>query len=222
MSAPLTIRLQRRRWQQLFGCSVAISAALIAVPGSAAGRDRVFEVQLDRDRSRERVVVQRSECRVYALGCSRLVVRDRNRQAVLTQFTQQPRYPYGWRVRTVRFPDLTGDGRPEILWSLQTAGATVSSPSLRGVDQWDGRRASRIFKFSNGRKRLPGDYIGVVFVKSRVVRRPGDDLPEIETREFLLDRGDSNCCPSAVRVSRHRWNGKRIAPVPGSTRIEPA
>jgi hypothetical protein len=168
------------------------------------------------------VVIQKRQCKVYANGCSRLLLQDGMREAVLTPFTQRPRYPYGWRVRRVRFPDLTGDGRAEVLWALETAGGTVSSPSLRGVHQWDGRRASRIFRFSNGRKRLPGDYIGVVFVKSRVVPRPGDELPEIETREFLLDQGDPNCCPSAVRVSRHRWNGKRIAPVPGSTRIEPA
>jgi hypothetical protein len=62
----------------------------------------------------------------------------------------------------------------------------------------------------------------VVFVSSRIVRGSGSNLPEIETRESLLDDDDSNCCPSAYRVGRHRWNGKRIAPVPGSSRIEPA
>jgi hypothetical protein len=184
-----------------------------------AAREQIFRVQLDRDGPRERVLIQQRKCRVYARGCSRLIVRDGQREAVLTQFTQRPRYPYGWRVRTVRFPDLTGDGRDEILWSLQTAGATVSSPSLRGVDQWNGRRASRIFKFANGRK-PPAGYSAVVFVKSRVLSSESG-LPEIETREFLLDEDDSNCCPSAYRVIRHRWNGERIAPVPGSTRIEP-
>jgi hypothetical protein len=147
-----------------------------------------------------------------------LILRDGERRAVLTQFTQQPRYPYGWHVRTVRFPDLTGDGRPEILWSLATAGATVSSPSLRGVDQWNGRRASRIFKFTS-RRDPPRGYIDVVFVKSRVVNS-GSGLPEIETREFLLDENDSTCCPSAYRLTRFRWNGRRIAAVPGSIRIE--
>jgi hypothetical protein len=216
---PFMIRTQQRRWQRVFGCVIIIAVALVGIAGPAFGRDRVFDVQLDRDMPKERAVIQRSECRVYPSGCSRLVVRDGKRQAVLTPFTQRPRYSYGWRVKTVRFPDLTGDGRPEILWSLQTAGATVSSPSLRGVDQWNGRHASRIFKFTTGRK-PPAGYIAVVFVKSKVLAGPGGSPPEIETRELLLKRGDSNCCPSAQRVIRHRWNGKRIAPVPGSTRIE--
>jgi hypothetical protein len=102
-----------------------------------------------------------------------------------------PTAPYGWHVRTVRFSDLTGDGR----------------------------RASRIFKYTS-RRQPPAGYAAVVFVKSRVVIS-GSGLPQIETREFLLDNHDANCCPSAYRVTRHRWNGERIAPVPGSTRIEP-
>ena len=206
--------------RRILGCGLVMSGLLVAVAGPAAGRDRAFRIQLDRDRPRERLLIQERPCKVYVGGCSRLILRDGRREAVLTPFTQRPRYPYGWRVRSVRFPDLTGDGRPEILWSLATAGGTVSSPSLRGVDQWNGRRASRIFKFTSRRK-PPANYIGVVFVKSRVVRGSGSDLPELETREFLLDRNDPNCCPSAYRLIRHRWNGQRIAPVPGSTRIEP-
>lgn len=207
-------------WRRILGCSLVVSGLLVVAAGPAAGRDRAFIIQLDRDRPRERVLSQKRQCKVYVGGCSRLVVRDGKREAVITPFTQRPRFPYGWRVRHVSFPDLTGDGRAEILWSLATAGGTVSSPSLRGVDQWNGRRASRIFKFTS-RRGPPPNYSYVVFVKSRIVRGSGSDLPEIETREFLLDRDDSNCCPSAYRLLRHRWNGKRIAPVPGSRRIEP-
>ena len=206
----------------MFGCGLALGAVLVVVAGPAAGQNKVSDVQLDQDRPRERVVVQKKPCKnVSSYGCSRLLLRDGKRQAVLTPFTQRPRYPYGWRVRRVRFPDLTGDGRAEVLWALETAGATVSSPSLKGVHQWDGRRARRIFRFSNSRK-PPTGYSYVVFVSSRIVPASGSGPPEIETRESLLDRDDSNCCPSAYRVIRHRWNGKRIAPVPGSTRIEPA
>jgi hypothetical protein len=212
-------RTQRRCWQRVLCCQIILAVGLVGIPDSAFGRDRVFDVQLDQDEQQERAVIQKSECRVYPLGCSRLVVRDGKRRAVLTPFTQRPRLPYGWRVKTVRFPDLTGDGRPEVLWSLQTAGATVSSPSLRGVDQWNGRRATRLFKFTTGRE-PPAGYIAVVFVKSKVLAGAGGSPPEIETRELLLRRGDGNCCPSAQRVIRHRWNGKRIAPVPGSTRVE--
>ena len=206
-------------WRRPLVCRLIFSGLLLTAAGSVAARDRIFRIQLDRDGPRERVLVQKRECKVYARGCSRLMVRDGERHAVLTQFTQRPRYPYPWAVRTVRFPDLTGDGRAEILWSLVTAGATVSSPSLRGADQWNGRRASRIFKFTNLRK-PPRGYFAVVFVKSGVVSS-GSGLPEIERPEFLLDENDSNCCPSAYRVIRHRRNGERIAPVPGSTRIEP-
>jgi hypothetical protein len=210
---------RQRRWRRRLVCGLIFSGLFATAAGSVAARARIFRIQLDGDGPRERVLIQKRECKVYARGCSRLIVRDGQRDAVLTQFTQRPRYPYGWRVRTVRFLDLTGDGRAEILWSLVTAGATGSSPSLRGADQWNGRRASRIFKFSNGRK-PPAGYVAVVFVKSRVVSSESG-LPEIETREFLLDEDDATCCPSAYRQVRHRWNGERIAPVPGSTRIEP-
>jgi hypothetical protein len=131
------------------------------------------------------------------------------------------RYPFGWRVTTVRFVDFTGDGVKEILWRLDTSGGTVSSPSLRGVHKWNGRRVRRIFRFANGRK-PPSGYSFVVFVRSRLIRGGSGDLPEITTRESLHTEEDANCCPSAYRVIRHRWNGRRIAPVPGSTVIDPA
>jgi hypothetical protein len=210
----------RRGVLSRLGFSLIAVAVLLPLPADAFGR--VFRVQLDRDTSRERVLLQKTRCRrVSSHGCSRLAVRDGRRNAVLTRFTQRPRFPYGWRVSRVRFLDFTGDGASEIVWALHTSGGTVSSPSLKGVHHWNGRRASRIFRFSNARK-PPRGYAYVVFVTWRIVRPAGGGLPEIETTESLHRRDDANCCPSAYRVIRHRWNGNRIAPVPGSTRIEPA
>jgi hypothetical protein len=202
------------------GLSLIALAVLIMLSADAYGR--VFRVQLDQDKPRERVLLQKTRCpNVSSHGCSRLALRDGRRKTVLTRFTQRPRFPYGWRIRTVRFVDFTGDGSSEIAWALETSGGTVSSPSLRGVHHWNGRRASRIFRFSNARK-PPRGYAYVVFVTWRIVRPAGGGLPEIETSESLHRRDDPHCCPSAYRVIRHRWNGNRIAPVPGSTRIEPA
>lgn len=206
------------RWFR--GLPLIALVVLMTLPGDAHGR--VFRVQLDGDKPRERVLLQKKRCpKVSSLRCSRLALRDGRRKAALTRFTQRPRFPYGWQVRRVRFVDFTGDGRAEVAWALDTSGATVSSPSLKGVHHWNGRRASRIFRFPNARK-PPRGYAYVVYVTWRIVRSAGGGLPEIETRESLHRRDDPNCCPSAYRLIRHRWNGDRIAPVPGSTRIEPA
>jgi hypothetical protein len=193
---------------------------LITLPGDAHGR--VFRVQLDGDKPRERVLLQKTRCPKVSLhGCSRLAVRDGSRKAALTSFTQRPRFPYGWRVRRVRLLDFTGDGWSEVAWALETSRGTVSSPSLKGVHHWNGRHASRIFRFPNARK-PPRGYAYAVFATWRILRPAGGGLPEIETSESLHRRDDPNCCPSAYRLIRHRWNGDRIAPVPGSMRIEPA
>jgi hypothetical protein len=139
----------------------------------------------------------------------------------LTRISQRPRFPYHWAVEEVRFRDLTGDGLPEILWDLFTVGGTGSSPSLKGVHRWDGSEASRIFRFANAGKPPPG-YAYVIGVSWRIVKGRNGGLPEIETSETLHKRDDPTCCPSAIRVKRHRWNGTRIAPVAGSQVIEPA
>ena len=197
---------------------IAVLAALLVLPQAAQGR--TWRVNLDRDGARERVTTQKSPCRKFSpYGCTRLVLRDGRRRVVLTPFTQRPRYPYGWRVRKVRFRDFTGDGRKEILWDLRTSGGTASSPSALGVHRWSGRRARRIFRFRNARK-PPRGYSYVAFVTWSIVRRGG--LPQIRTKESLHRSGDATCCPSAYRVMRHRWNGRRIGRVRGSARIEDA
>jgi hypothetical protein len=84
-----------------------------------------------------------------------------------------------------------------------------------GVFEQRARRSAWMGAMSSG-------YAYVVFVTWRIVRPDGAGLPEIETSESLHRRNDASCCPSAYRVIRHRWNGNRIASVPGSTRIEPA
>jgi hypothetical protein len=197
-----------------------VGLVVLAAP-TALARDRVLRAQLDRDTPRERVVVQKARCRsVSPYGCSRLVVRDGRRRAVLTPFTQRPRHPYGWDVTKLRFLDFTGDGVPEVFWRLDSSGGTVSSPSLVGVTSWTGSRSYRLFTFANGRRRKPPrGYRYIIFVTERIVRPGGGRLPEIRTRESLHHELDGNCCPSAYRITRHRWNGRRIAPVPGSTRI---
>jgi len=187
---------------------------------SSGARPKVFKKQLDGDAPLERVLIQRVKCRESS-PCSRLLLRDGKLRRRLTGISQRPRYPYHWSVRKVRFVDLTGEGVPEILWDLATVGGTGSSPSLKGVHRWDGRRAHRIFSFRNAGK-PPRGYSYVVFVSWKVVPGPGGGLAEIETSESLHRRNDANCCPSAYRITRHRWDGRRIAPVPGSTQIEPA
>jgi hypothetical protein len=202
------------RWARL---SISVIGAFVLLAQPAAAR----KVQLDGDASLERVSLQKNPCRDVSAGygCTRLALRDGGRRIHLTPFTQRPRFPYGWRVQTTRFLDFTGDGHAEIAWQLQTSAGTGSSPSLIGVHHWDGRRASLLFRFANGHKPPPG-YAYVVSVSWRILRRSGS-LPEIKTRESLHHSDDGTCCPSAYRVMRHRWNGHRIAPVPGSTTIEP-
>jgi hypothetical protein len=81
-------------------------------------------------------------------------------------------------------------------------------------------RAQKRFRFANGRQPPPG-YAYVIAVSWRIVKGDGV-LPEIETSESLHKRDDATSCPSAYRVSRHRWSGTRIAPVAGSQTVEPA
>jgi hypothetical protein len=129
--------------------------------------------------------------------CTQLVLRDGKRRVKLTRISQRSKYPYHWEVTKVRFRDLTGDGIPEIIWDLFTVGGTGSSPSLKGVHQWDGREASRIFRFANGRKPPPG-YAYVIAVSWRIVDGGNGGLPEVETSESLHKRDDATCCPKRI------------------------
>ena len=184
----------------------------------ASAATRVFSAQLDGDRALEQVRTEQRRCRQPS-ACSRLVIRDGRRRAVLSPLSQRPRLPYGWRVAKVRLRDLTGDGIKELVWNLSTVGGTVSSPTRMAVTSWDGRRARRLFTLENGGTPEPG-YAYVVTATGTIV--PTGGLPEIETREALHTTEDPNCCPSAYRVQRHRWNGSSIAPVEGTKRVEPA
>lgn len=200
------------------GVALCVALAFGGVATSAEGRDKIRRVQLDADAKLERVIVQRGRCR-DTYPCSRLVIRDGNRRVALTKISQRPRHPYHWTVTRVRFRDLTGDGVREIIWSLFTTGGTGSSPALRGIHQWDGRRARRIFRLANAR-RVPG-YGYTLGVKARVIQPEGMALPQLEILEYLHGPNDATCCPSFVRRSRYQWNGERMALTPGSVSYEP-
>jgi len=192
----------------------ALLVVLVGAP-LAQARDKVFRAQLDGDAPREQLRTEVRRCG-EPFACSRLVVRDGPVARSLTPF-RQTRFRYGWTVSRTRLIDFTGDGIPEISYQLDTVGGTVSSPTMFGVSQWNGSTARRIFDFRNGRAPAPG-YAYVVYVVTKIVTGTGG-LPEIETRESLHRQTDANCCPSAYRVTRHRWDGTRIAPIPGSVRI---
>jgi hypothetical protein len=196
--------------------SILLAAVIGASPVQA--RDKVFRTQLDGDTPREQLRTQVRRCGQPS-ACSRLVLRDGSRRRALTPFLQ-PRLSYGWTVRRMRLVDFTGDGIREIAYELVTVAGTGSSPTLFGISQWDGRNARRIFEFRNCREPDPG-YANVISIVTRIVTGVSG-LPEIETRESLHRETDATCCPSAFRITRHRWDGTRIAPVPGSARVEEA
>jgi hypothetical protein len=196
--------------------SLVVAAAISATP--AHGRDKVFRAQLDGDAAPEQVRTQFRRCGQPA-ACSRLVVRDGSQRRALTPL-RQSRASYGWTVDRTRLLDFTGDGIRDIAYELETVAGTGSSPTLFGVSQWNGEQARRIFEFRNGREPEPG-FAYVISVVTIIVSRTGG-LPELETRESLHRATDANCCPSAYRITRHRWDGTRISPVPGSVRVEDA
>ena len=204
------------------GAALAVVFAMSAwSPLGATADAKSWRVELDGDTPRETVAVKKRRCR-NPYPCTQLVLRDGKRRKVLTSASQRPRFPYYWRVERVRFRDLTGDGLPEIAWELFTSGGTGSSPSSKGVDQWNGQRATRIFRFDNYDREPPPDFEYVIGVLWRIVDEVDGGLAEIETSESLHKSDDGTCCPSAYRVMRHRWDGTRIAPVPGSETIEDA
>jgi hypothetical protein len=195
---------------------ILLAAVVGASPVQA--RDKVFRAQLDGDAPLEQLRTQFRRCGQPS-ACSRLVLRDGPRRRALTPLLQ-PRLSYGWTVRRTRLVDFTGDGIREIAYELVTVAGTGSSPTLFGISQWNGRNARRIFEFRSGREPEPG-YAYVISVVTRIITGAGG-LPEIETRESLHRETDGTCCPSAFRITRHGWDSTRIAPVPGSTRVEEA
>jgi hypothetical protein len=213
------VEVARRLWIGLVLTGVFGVAGLVVSAVEAVAGKTVWRVELDGDERLETVRIKTRRCD-EPRSCTQLVLRDGRRRVKLTPISQRPNHPWHWDVTKVRFRDLTGDGLQEIMWDLFTVGGTGSSPSLKGVHRWDGREASRIFQFANGRRPPPG-YAHVVAVSWRIVKGAGA-LPEIETTESLHKRDDATCCPSAYRVTRHRWNGSRIAPVAGSQEVEPA
>ena len=220
MVVPMPAPSGRSAGRLAFSAAFALVGVAVLLAPNAGALKKVFRVQLDADKPIEIVRVQERRCK-ESYPCTQLVLRDGDRRVKLTRIGQRPRFPYHWTVTNVRFRDLTGDGFPEIIWDLFTVGGTGSSPSLKGAHKWDGRVASRIFRFANGRK-PPRGYESVDYVTWRIVAGANGGLPEIETRESLHKRDDGTCCPSAFRVTRHRWNGTRIAPVPGSVVVEAA
>lgn len=213
------VDVARGLWIGLVLAAVLSVAAVSVSPADATARKSVWRVELDGDRRLETVRRKTRRCN-EPHPCTRLILRDGRRHVKLTPITQRPKHPWHWDVTKVRFRDLTGDGLPEIMWDLFTVGGTGSSPSLKGVHRWDGREASRIFRFANGRQPPPG-YAYVIAVSWRIVKGDGV-LPEVETSESLHKRDDATCCPSAYRITRHRWDGKKITPVAGSQTVEPA
>jgi len=202
------------------GCAAAALAALAVLPsgGAAAPSKSTYRVQLDGDAALEQVRVQRRACKEN-FPCTRLVVRDGSRRAVLTPISQRPLAPYNWQVSNVRFHDFTGDGEPEIISTLLTVGGTGSSPMRIGVHTWSGTRATRIFDHQNATAAAEPGYDGVVTTRLRVIEEEGKPA-EIELRESLLAASDATCCPSAFRFTRYRFDGARLALVPGSKRLQ--
>lgn len=201
----------------MIGEGLLVLVAATSQSVAVAERDKVFRAQLDRDAPLEQVRKEVRRCREYST-CSRLVVVDDGRRAILTPLTQRPEHPYGWTIQDIRLVDFTGDGIKELAYELMTAGATASSPQMTVVGRWDGRRERRIFAFTDGRPPARGFAWAQVTVTEIVERREG--LPEIRSVEGLFTGkgNEGTCCPSGLRYTRHRWNGRRIAPV--SVRVE--
>lgn len=202
-------------------CCTGALLAPVAWAGVAV-HDSTLRVQLDRDRPLETLRAQRisaQQCRAPS-ACSRLLLVDGRRRVALSTFRQRGRpSSYKWRIASVRAVDLTGDGVRDVMWKQETVGATASSPVLVAVSRWTGRAARRIFTLKVRRHSAPGYEIALP-LSVRVKRdRPG--RRELWTTEGLYRVGDGDCCPSALRHRRYRWNGRRLALVPGSTRVSP-
>ena len=201
---------QLPRAARLVGLTLAFLAA--AAP-AVADRTVAKNAQLDDDADIERVERRFVDCPEGLNApdapemCGYIAIVDGERDVRLTPTTQRPRFDFGWHpYEPVLLRDLTGDGRPELVWDLYTSGGTGSSPRLFGVHRWTDGRAVRIFQRTN-RRASRGRYAIPFTLK---VLPPRRGLRELRVREGLYARGDSTCCPSFVRTTRHRWDGRRM------------
>lgn len=196
-------------------CGAAIVA--LALVGAADARTVTKRVQLDRDAPLERVVREYVDCPAglnvpqEPEACGTIRIVDGSRSQRITALDQRPRFDFGWYPSFPRFADLTGDGRPEIIWSLSTSGGTGSSPGAIGVHRWNGRVAKRIFYRSPTGGRTQNSRLRIL--PKRRGRR------ELLLVESVRSSGDATCCPTFRRTRRYRYNGRRMAPVKGSTHL---
>lgn len=196
---------------------VATTLLLVAVAASAQARTSSQRAQLDADTPIERIqrVIEACPANVAGApgGCGYIRVLDGDIVARITPETQWPQADYGWiPAAAPRFADLTGDGRPEIVWHLLTAGGTGDSAERVGVHRWTGRRAVELL--ATGGRGRDGLAIGLD------VLAPRNGLRELRLVELVYRRHDSPCCPSFRRTTRYRFDGRRMAPVRGSSRVE--
>lgn len=196
-------------------CCAAIFA--LAMVGGADARTVTKGVQLDRDAPLERVVREYVDCPAglnvpqIPEACGTIRIVDGARSQRITPLDQLPRHDYGWYPSFPRFADLTGDGRPEVIWSLSTSGGTGSSPGAVGVHRWNSRSAKRIFYRSPSGGRTQSSRLRIL--PKRRGRR------ELQLVEYVRASGDATCCPTFRRTRRYRYDGRRMAPVKGSTHL---
>ena len=201
---------------------LTILALAVAAP-ALADRTVAKTAQLDADPEIERVERRFVDCPEglnapdAAEMCGYIAIVDGERDVRLTPTTQRPRFDYGWHPHEpVVLRDLTGDGRPELVWDLSTSGGTGSSPRRFGAHVWTGERAVRLFMRE---QRQRAGRLRYVLPFRLDVLPPRRGLRELRVREALYRGRDSTCCPSFLRTSRYRWDGERMRLVEGSTRV---
>lgn len=199
---------------------IAVAALALACCASAtvhAQTTTSVSVNLDRDAHRERVERVSEPCPLETEGpypCGFVRIVDGAASAQITPIDQRPRFDYGWTPRPVKLHDLTGDGRPELIWRLDTSGGTGSSPVRLGVHRWTGRRAVQLFATSG----TAGRTTHAQPLRLDVLA-PRRGLRELRLVELLYRERDATCCPSFRRTRRYRFDGSRMAAVRGSTRV---
>jgi hypothetical protein len=206
--------------------TLALLAVALAAPSTAAADRTVAKAaQLDGDPELEQVERRFVDCPEGTNApeapeqCGYIAVVDGGVTHTLTPTTQRPLYDYGWYPgKRVVLRDLTGDGRPEVIWELSTSGGTGSSPRRFGVHRWTESGPVRIFM----RQQKRGLRDSVRLPIRLDVLPPRRGLRELRLRELLYDREDSTCCPSFTYTRRFRWNGERMRYVPGSERLRAA
>jgi hypothetical protein len=195
--------------------AAAAALALAAVVVTGAAQAQSLAVQLDTDASLEHVERVVADCPAEDFGapggCSFIRVIDGDARVAITPLSQRPRNPYGWAAGPPRLRDLTGDGRPEIVWELDTAGGTGSSPRRVGVHRWTGHRAVKLFSTSGLTRDSQPIRLDVL--------APRRGLRELRLVELVYRPQDATCCPGFRRTTRYRFDGRRMARVPGSTRL---